>query len=189
MKHIMIDLETMDNRPTAAIVAIGAVAFDPATSEVDTDCAFYINVDLQSSLDAGLTVSGSTVNWWLQQSEAAREEITAPGERLEMALFEFSQWLDRYNVAACGPHDDALAHHLNIWGNGSDFDNVILANAYHATEKLVPWGPYRNRCYRTLKKLAPVIQLERVGTHHNAVHDAISQAHHAVRLLQHLEAA
>lgn len=116
MKHIMIDLETMDNRPTAAIVAIGAVAFDPATGEVDTDCAFYINIDLQSSLDAGLTVSGSTVNWWLQQSEAAREEITAPGERLEMALFEFSQWLDRYNVAACGPHDDALDHHLNIWG-------------------------------------------------------------------------
>ncbi|MBR7276818.1 3'-5' exoribonuclease domain-containing protein, partial [Klebsiella pneumoniae] len=34
MKHLMIDLETMDNKPTAAITAIGAVLFNPETGEM-----------------------------------------------------------------------------------------------------------------------------------------------------------
>jgi exodeoxyribonuclease VIII len=35
-KHIMVDLETMDNKPTAAITAIGAVAFDLADGKLNT---------------------------------------------------------------------------------------------------------------------------------------------------------
>ncbi|MCV5360349.1 3'-5' exoribonuclease, partial [Escherichia coli] len=34
MKHLMIDLETMDNKPTSAIASIGAVFFDPETGEM-----------------------------------------------------------------------------------------------------------------------------------------------------------
>ena len=50
MKQVMLDLETMGNGPTSAIIAIGAVAFDMEgiTSH------FYRQVSLQSSMDAGL---------------------------------------------------------------------------------------------------------------------------------------
>lgn len=72
----------------------------------------------------------------------------------------------------------------HIWGNGADFDNVILTNAYRAVGISRPWEPYHDRCYRTLKNLRRDIHLYRTGTHHNALYDAITQAEHAVRLLQ-----
>ena len=71
--NIMVDLETMATHPNAAIVAIGAVRFME-----DLQDSFYQEVDLQSSIRAGLDVDGATVNWWLMQEEAAREAITAP---------------------------------------------------------------------------------------------------------------
>lgn len=41
MKHLMIDLETMDNKPTAAITAIGAVLFNPETGEMGNILSSY----------------------------------------------------------------------------------------------------------------------------------------------------
>ena len=69
---VMLDLETMGNNSNSAIIAIGAVAFSLDSGVYDK---FYANVHLQTSLDAGLKVDGSTVEWWLTQSENARESI------------------------------------------------------------------------------------------------------------------
>ena len=66
MIDFMVDLETLDNNPTAVIVQIGCVAFERDTGEeIDT---FLWNVDPQSELDAGFTVNGDTIKWWMQQS-------------------------------------------------------------------------------------------------------------------------
>ena len=173
--NIMIDLETMDTAHTAAIVAIGAVAFDPEHG-VDIGSAFYRTVELQSCIDHGLTVSGSTVRWWLRQSQDARQSILTEQARIHTVLNDFSRWV----IAQCDGDTDRAV----VWGNGSDFDNVILTNAYRALKfSDRPWGPFNDRCYRTLKNLRRDIKLERTGTHHNALDDAISQAEHAVRLL------
>lgn len=50
MEHIMIDLETLDTSPSAAIISIGAVKFDPATQTPLGD-KFYLPVSIQSNLD------------------------------------------------------------------------------------------------------------------------------------------
>lgn len=181
MHNIMIDLETMDTRPTAAIVAIGAVAFDPATGRVDTENGFYSAVDLQSALDAGLTVNGSTISWWLNQSDDARKGVTTFPRHINGVLLELSRWIHDYECATY-----PVEAEVDVWGNGADFDNVILTNAYHSLHLVLPWDKYHNRCYRTLKKMFPDIKIQRTGTHHNALDDAIRQAEHAVRLMQHL---
>ena len=50
MNHLMIDLETMGNKPNAPIVSIGAVFFEPSTGELGDE--FYRVVSLKSSMDA-----------------------------------------------------------------------------------------------------------------------------------------
>lgn len=135
-KNIMIDLETLDTAATAAILSIGAIAFD----EVDTGAVFYSRVDLQSCIDAKLTISGSTFKWWLGQNEAARFAISDAQD--EPVLYAALDGLrNAFNW------EDTIA-----WGNGADFDLSILDNAYRAFGEEPPWLYYNTGCYRSLKR-------------------------------------
>lgn len=169
MNNVMLDLETMGTFSTAPIVAIAAVLFDPKSSEIgDT---FYQLINLDSCMKVGLLPDASTILWWMGQSDKARGQICNPSldrSDLKEALLDFSLWIP----------DDAI-----VWGCGSDFDNVILANAFKTMELPVPWKFWNSRCYRTVRELKPSIQFVREGTHHNALDDAISQAKHLQKVL------
>jgi len=171
MSEVMVDLETLGNGSNAAIISIGAVAFDPASGQITSE--FYVNVDPQSCIDAGLKMDVSTVMWWMKQSDDARAAFTKPSVPLALALDMFKGW---YPQGA------------GMWGNGATFDNVILDNAFKATGINRPWHFTKDRCYRTLKSLRPDIKQDRVGTHHNALDDAKFQALHASKLLRALGA-
>lgn len=164
--RIMLDLETLGKRPGSVIVAIGAVEFGGG----EILSRFYKRIDVESCIAAGLTMDCSTVMWWLQQDDAARMEITKPGEPLLEVLEMFCLWL------GC---DDA-----EIWGNGAAFDNVLLAAAYEHAGMELPWKYSNDRCYRTMKNMHPEIQMARSGTHHNALDDAESQALHLMAILE-----
>jgi exodeoxyribonuclease VIII len=171
MKNVMVDLETLGNGSNAVIISIGAVEFD----ETGLGREFYMRVDPQSCVDAGLKMDVSTVMWWMQQSDAARSAFKGPGAvPLDVALGEFSSWYPRGAA---------------LWGNGATFDNVILGNAYKALGGAQPWAYWADRCYRTLKNLYPHVKLDRNGTYHNALDDAKSQALHAIAILAVLGAA
>jgi hypothetical protein len=167
-KHVMVDLETMDSKCTAAITAIGAVAFDLSSGTLETN-EFYVKVDLQSSMDAECTVSGDTINWWLVQNEAARKEMAKKGVPLIDALVEFENWL-------------ADAKNTKVWGNGASFDNAILAHAYAKVRIELPWKFWNDRCYRTVKGLNPNVPLVASGVAHNALDDARQQALHLIEI-------
>ena len=126
MQHIMLDLETMGTGPNAAIVAIGAVEFD--LNELTTGRTFYTAIDLVSAVESGGTIDASTVLWWLKQDETARAELT-DGEKMnhQAALWRFASYLK------------TIVDAKYIWGNGSDFDNVILSNAYKRAAMPPQW--------------------------------------------------
>lgn len=168
-KHVMLDIETMGNAVTSSIVSIGAVAFD----ENGLGDSFYVNVDLQSSIDNGLTIDGSTVEWWLQQSDSAKKDLLNEKESLDGALSQFECFL------SLNTYED-----VEIWGNGASFDNAILSNAYRSLKMAEPWKFWNNRCYRTMKNMFPHVEFKRVGTHHNAVDDAKSQALHLIEIFK-----
>lgn len=170
MDNIMLDLETMGNGPQAAIVAIGAVEFDLLTQEIGEK--FYAAVDLASSVYWGGKIDASTVMWWLRQSDEARMALGRDGKDIGEALGLFADWLK-------GRGD---RQQIKVWGNGVDFDNVILSSAYHNMSHPVPWEWFNNRCYRTVKKLYPYVEIRRSGTHHNALDDAVSQAEHLIKI-------
>lgn len=170
MNKIMLDLETLSTSSNAMIMSIGAVVFD----ETGLSAEFHRKINIELDNQCGAEISASTVCWWAQQSEQAREIFINSVDEFLPTLMDFSAFLDHY------------APNAEIFGNGADFDNVILANAYRRAGLIQPWGKYKNRCYRTLKNLAPQLKIARSGTHHNALDDARSQAEHAIALLNHL---
>jgi exodeoxyribonuclease VIII len=171
MNNVMIDLETMGIKTTAPIIAIGACAFDFKTKTIGEK--FYKIINLQSTIDNGAIIEADTVLWWLKQSELARAEFSLNGFNIPNVLLEFSLWLSSFGKE------------VKIWGNGSDFDNVILSASFERQNLPLPWKFWNNRCYRTIKNLYPEIKLERIGTHHNALDDAIYQATHLIKILCH----
>lgn len=174
MNHIMLDLETMGTGPNAAIVAIGAVEFELTKTGGQLGDSFYQCISLESAMATGGQVDAGSVLWWLKQSDAARSMFTQPALYAYDALQQFADWM-----AARGD-----AKNLRVWGNGASFDNVILASAYRRAGAPLPWNSFNDRCYRTVKSMhpsAPAIQ--RTGTHHNAMDDAISQANHLIAML------
>jgi len=163
--HIMPDLETMGNKSNAAIIAIGAVAFD-ANGVHDR---FYSQCSLESSVQLGLKMDAGTVIWWLKQSDQARAAFADndKAQAIQLSLIEFVQFYKKNNGGA-------------VWGNGATFDNVILTTAFDLALIPKPWKFWDDKCYRTIKDTFKDVKLIRTGVHHNAVDDAESQALHLI---------
>lgn len=168
-RHFMIDLETMGLQPNCAIVSIGATLFDQNTI-VST---FYSNASLQSCLDIGLTTDQSTIDWWATQPaeiRAAWQREDAP--HIGEALRDLQNWMLSYGTS----------NELCPWGNGADFDLVVLKSAYQALDADPPWKYWNHHCFRTLKNLFPIGKMPRTGAH-NALEDAKYQTDMLHRIL------
>lgn len=139
MKHtdLMIDLETLDVRPTAHILTVGVVAFGKDTGEVD------IGLHIPMVLDQGRTISPHTVKWWMEQSEEARKRAFAPDPH--------------QGLANPGEMVHALASYINdwctkkarVWANSPSFDLAILRNLCEQYGFQVPWHYRQERDFRT----------------------------------------
>lgn len=168
MTHIMIDLETMDTRPSAAITAIGGAVFDLERGVYET---FYERVELSTNFDR--TMSPDTIKWWLKQSDAARAEM-ADDHALPLidVLTRLKDFFQKHGVT-------------HVWGNGASFDNIILSESYLAAFwPEAPWKFYNDRCYRTMKALFPAVPRVKPIIPHHAMHDAVAQAQHLVNILK-----
>lgn len=166
---LMFDLETLDIRASAAIASIGAVIFDPRSDWIgDT---LHLHIDIAGQRAYRRTIGANTVLWWLGQDDTARQTLIAgqqdgPADLL-VAIEAFAAFI---------PKDG------EIWCNGNSFDLAILGDAYDHFNWNRPWQFHLERDLRTLKGLNKGLRIERNGTHHNALDDAIHQA----RLVQHI---
>jgi DNA polymerase III alpha subunit (gram-positive type) len=170
--HIMVDLETMSTAYNAAIVSIGAVA----VKNGEVLRTFESTISLESSMANGLHVSASTVMWWMQQSEHARQALQSSND-LRKTLQTLNEWAE--------PLKDP-----RVWGNGATFDNVILRNAYNVAGLKPFWQYKHDRCYRTFKDLIDPQRrlLPREGaTAHTALADAVDQMYHLQKMFAYVE--
>lgn len=172
MQAVMIDIETLDNCPTAAIASIGAVWFEPRGGRLGN--TFHLHVDLEDCQRHGLTIGVNTVLWWLKQSGDAQAALG--NGQLNAAPLVTA--LEALHAFITGSETEAP----EIWCNGASFDLPILAHAYRAIGWQTPWQFWRERDLRTLKGLHPEQRLDRTGLAHHALDDAIHQA----RLVQHI---
>jgi hypothetical protein len=165
-ENIMIDLETLDTTPTAVFPVICAYEFDPITGEKGD--FFYRNIDIPDQISCGRTMGYDTILWWMNQSDEARKQITAPGELLFYVLADLRMFIPK---------------NAKVWSNGIDFDLSILRSAY--AKATLPWEYWNQRDMRTVVKLAQELccfdpkSIPFEGTKHNAKADC----EHQIRLL------
>lgn len=172
--NVMHDIETVGTVPGSAILSIGATSFCMGTGERRK---FYEKISLEDSLAEGFTQDEATRKWWSEQNSVVRAEAFSGTKTVIEVLYEYAEFL---TGALDG--DEVL-----LWGNGSDFDNVLVAAAYQKLQMPLPWNSRNNRCYRTLKGLPGIPDKpQTVGAAHNALVDAVNQANHAELILNKL---
>jgi hypothetical protein len=161
---VMIDLETLDVLPTATILTIGAVKFDPLGRDVEEKSCekFYVRVDVDSCDRLGATVSQSTLDWWAGQSQEAQNEAFDPNGRISIEdamtqLYKFCWGAKR------------------VWSHGAGFDVIILEWYFRKIGKAIPWSFWEVRDTRTIFDLGINPNRPPVLKHH-ALEDAWNQA-------------
>jgi len=161
---VMIDLETLDVLPSATILTIGAVKFDPFGDDVaEPACQkFYIKVDLDSCDRIGCTVSPDTIEWWGKQSQAAQDEAFSPDGRVD--IVEAMTELRKFCLGA-----------KRVWSHGAGFDVIILENVFRKIGKSIPWSFWEVRDTRTIFDIGINPNRPPVLAHH-ALEDAWNQA-------------
>jgi hypothetical protein len=162
----MLDLETWGLTPGSHVRSIGAVEFDPDKGALGSK--FYCNI--MGNPSYGLSSDAATRAWWAEQSFEAREALLHKQLDLVVALKRFGVWFE-------GIAEDPAT--VRIWAHGPEFDVSILGWAYRAVELPEPWHYRAPRDCRTLLEAAgmdPTSDFPPVGTEHNALDDAVSQA-------------
>lgn len=166
--EVMIDIETLDNLPTSTILSIGAVMFSFEDGEIiDT---FYQNVDPVSCIQCGLTTSRETAEWWMTQNIEAWKSLLTNRAPLRDSLDRFTKWIGYRKV--------------NVWGNGANFDIVVMENAYRACKMTHPWKYHAVRCYRTINSMYGTRNNKfDEGVKHNALDDAMFQTKELLKIV------
>ena len=175
--HLMIDLETMGKNPDAPIISIGAIFFDPQTGDMGPE--FSKTIDLET---AGGVIDRDTIKWWLKQSREAQSAIMTDEIPLDDALLQLREFID----------ENSGEFFVQVWGNGANFDNVILRRSYERQEIPCPWRYTNDRDVRTIVALGLVMDFDArsvitfEGERHNALHDARYQAKYVSAIWQKL---
>ncbi|EFB9388736.1 exonuclease [Escherichia coli] len=175
--HLMIDLETMGKNPDAPIISIGAIFFDPQTGDMGPE--FSKTIDLET---AGGVIDRDTIKWWLKQSREAQSAIMTDEIPLDDALLQLREFID----------ENSGEFFVQVWGNGTNFDNVILRRSYERQGIPCPWRYYNDRDVRTIVELGKAIDFDArttipfEGERHNALDDARYQAKYVSAIWQKL---
>ncbi|EPR4908661.1 3'-5' exoribonuclease domain-containing protein [Escherichia coli] len=165
--HLMLDLETMGKNPDAPIISIGAIFFDPQTGDMGPEFSKTIDLDT-----AGGVIDRDTIKWWLKQSREAQSALLTDEIPLDDALLQLREFID----------ENSGEFFVQVWGNGANFDNVILRRSYERQGIPCPWRYCNDRDVRTIVELGKAIDFDArtaipfEGERHNALDDARYQA-------------
>ncbi|EPV8593440.1 3'-5' exoribonuclease domain-containing protein [Escherichia coli] len=175
--HLSVDLETMGKNPDAPIISIGAIFFDPQTGDMGPE--FSKTIDLET---AGGAIDRDTIKWWLKQSREAQSAILTDEIPLDDALLQLREFID----------ENSGEFFVQVWGNGTNFDNVILRRSYERQGIPCPWRYHNDRDVRTIVELGKTIGFDArtaipfEGVPHNALDDARHQAKYVSAIWQKL---
>lgn len=161
MNDLMLDLETLGTGTNSVITQIGLVMFNRLSGEIGNK--LLVNISIDSCLKKGLTVSGSTITFWLMQS--GRSFLDKP-ITLDAALNQVKSFYQRESML--GKND------IFTWCHAT-FDAPILSNAFEKCEIKSPF-PYRN--FRDIRTLTDLTKLDIKKTFENKegpqkTHDAL----------------
>lgn len=170
LRVTVIDIETLGKAANAKIATIGAVVRHALSSEILGE--FYVRCDL---MQPKRSINIEMMDWWLEEgkrNDRAHEEVFGNVDRipLDEALSLLSQFIEAHHQDGVRPQ---------VMGNGSEFDNVILADAFDQFSIEMPWDYGANQSLRTvvlmgraLLGIDPKYSLPFTGIKHHALDDA-----------------
>lgn len=165
--HATIDLETIDTRPQATVLSLGAVKFNPFDqSEPYDELYFKVSIDQQDSL--GRTVSTETIQWWAKQDAKIMEEAFDQTDAIsvEQALIKINKFVVGVDI---------------LWGQGYGFDYTILEDIYRNAGVPIPWNFWQIRDSRTLFSVCQSDPRKKIQ---NNLHNALADAYYQSKAIQ-----
>jgi 3' exoribonuclease, RNase T-like len=178
MKSVMLDIETLGTAKDSAVISIGICAFNEEKGVIASDGWAIRSLDWHGVIDP------STVKWWSQQNEAAREYSfngTTPDHVAASLIKQF--------VMTHGGSESED----EVWANDPDFDVVILQSWW----KRVPGAgkfPFHYRAARSCRTIWA--EAKRLGIYydgaaahtvaHNPIDDACNQARAVIQVRKNL---
>jgi len=165
--HATIDLETIDVRPQATVLSLGAVKFNPLTfEEPHSELYLKISIDDQDRLDR--TVSEGTLEWWSKQDPKIMEEAfdQTGAVTVEDALAEISKFAVGVDT---------------FWGQGYGFDYTMLEDMYRSIGRPIPWNFWQILDSRTLFRVCKQDPRKQIQ---NDLHNALADAYYQSKAIQ-----
>jgi hypothetical protein len=165
--HLMIDIETLDNTPSAVVLSAGWAWFD--REKIHASGAITFDATMQQRR-LGRTVSIPTVRWWQQQTMPMPPDNTlAQLSHMVRALLA-SYPKPGYAGVAPAEIGDVL-----VWANSPSFDLVILRHWAEQTGTALPWAYRAERDFRTFRHFAEIAGTP-VPVDNPSAHDAEADA-------------
>ena len=159
MLDITLDFETCSLTPTAAVMSIGAVAWQRDNekspfynlkdgSTLDPSSVFSCHIDLRSMFVNNFTFDSKTAEWWGAKSDKAKASLLSsdsyelPCRPIEVAVKDLFEWIEDFKKE----HDNK---DVCLWAQGSDFDIAILRNICYKLNINIPVHYTSFRDHRT----------------------------------------
>lgn len=171
---IMLDLETLGTGVHTSIFQISAVMFDIVTGKPFNNFDEIINIKTIPNLN----VSADTLMWWAKTNPLLFAKLINNDKRIDYK--EALQKFYDFCVTPVYGNDNVY-----LWGNGINFDNVILRQAYVDMGMTYPIRYDCDRDVRTIIDLASIKTCKTIkeirsmfanSEEHNALQDCIYQA-------------
>ncbi len=190
--ELMVDVETLGVHPGAPVITIGAVLFDPYSSDSSEELvrrSTTIKIDLEEAIKYSTGVDGGTLKWWFQQDPEAIAALTGPeAVHMKTALQDLEKYCnDRGSYTNDKFFDgiSSLPKACRYWAKDPDFDMRLMQHFYEHPDisgVKCPWTFYLCRSVRTVQDLAwpggpsdrPTWEVP--GVAHDAGWDAVTQA-------------
>lgn len=187
--NIMLDIETTGKTPGCRVLSIGLAYF--TRNGVERTRYILPALDYQVGFDDPLTL-----RWWSTQTHAAKS-VFADNFSEGTSVKEAAEQMVKF-IGACV--DDHRSRHpgldsfrVCLWGNGSSFDNAILARMFRDNGvDDIPWNTFGDRCYRTVLNVLTSRENRHAasvpcdaGIQHHAIDDACRQARALISALEH----
>ncbi len=173
--HAMIDIETLGTGADCVVLTVGAVKFDPWSSQ-EPHSGLLERLDVDDQVHMDRKISDATLQWWAKQDEHIRQE--ALGDENRISIIQFCKKLNKWLVG-CD----------KIWCQGPQFDMVILEHLYEQFGHHKNWAYWQICDSRTIFNLMPRDPRKNLdgdqADHHSALADAYVQAVAVQRSFKH----
>ena len=168
--HFMLDLETLDTKPSAHILELALICFCPYTGRVNEELSRHVRFGLIPQ--KGATASTSTLNWWSTTNLEYFTKLIDSSKSYEESLhFVMSELADLFSSIR-------ESSELRIWNTGTfdvDIINDAARRSINTFNRLINFWEVRD--VRSLRQVAEDFGLlnEEWPTSHNAKDDCLRQ--------------